>query len=348
MTDFSGLKKSEKTAMKLRALYNGYGYRPFRMSNFEEYSFYLRNKNFLQSDKIIAFNDLDGRLMALKPDVTLSIVKNASNGDKFYYTENVYRPASSGKNFKEVSQTGLEAMGEIDLCAECEVILLACLSLAEIDPSYVIDLSHMGIVDYLKDRLSEKGDAARLTEFLSSKNRHDAEKLFGKDELLDAVFDGDAEKAETLAPELKPILEELRYVKNFLSARNVKVNIDFSLVNDENYYNGIIFRGYVEKVPRSLLSGGRYDKLMTRFGKDFSGIGFAVYLDELDVYDERTDCDCDVLLLQGDADAETVLGLADGLRSDGLSVRVERSFRPDIKCGKVLTVKNGKTEVYRA
>ena len=71
------LKNEEKAILKLRSLYRAYGYLPFKMSKFEEYELYVRNKDFLISDGIITFNDTDGKLLALKPDVTLSIVKNA-------------------------------------------------------------------------------------------------------------------------------------------------------------------------------------------------------------------------------------------------------------------------------
>ncbi|MCE2604206.1 ATP phosphoribosyltransferase regulatory subunit, partial [Pseudomonas aeruginosa] len=62
--------------MELRGLYEQYGYKKYKMSKFEEYSLYVENKDFLASDKVITFTDLDGRLLALKPDVTLSIIKN--------------------------------------------------------------------------------------------------------------------------------------------------------------------------------------------------------------------------------------------------------------------------------
>ena len=71
------LKREERAVFALRALYRRYGYLPFKMSKFEEYELYARNKDFLLSDRVITFTDLNGRLMALKPDVTLSILKNA-------------------------------------------------------------------------------------------------------------------------------------------------------------------------------------------------------------------------------------------------------------------------------
>ena len=69
--------ESEALIYKLRELYEKYGYRLFKMSKFEEYSFYMEHKNFLTTENIISFNDLDGRLLALKPDITLAIAKIA-------------------------------------------------------------------------------------------------------------------------------------------------------------------------------------------------------------------------------------------------------------------------------
>ena len=88
------LKNEEKAVFKLRSLYKKYGYMPFKMSKFEEYDLYVRNKDFLISDRVITFNDTNGKLLALKPDVTLSIIKNGEDEvgvkQKVYYNENVY------------------------------------------------------------------------------------------------------------------------------------------------------------------------------------------------------------------------------------------------------------------
>ena len=66
----------EKVLFMLRELYMSKGFQPYQMSKFEEYDLYARNKDFLVSDNVITFTDMGGRLMALKPDVTLSIIKN--------------------------------------------------------------------------------------------------------------------------------------------------------------------------------------------------------------------------------------------------------------------------------
>ena len=82
---------------------------------FEEYALYQENQSFLPSRQVITFTDLDGRLLALKPDVTLSIAKSAQPAPgetkRFYYSENVYRPAAESHTFKEIAQMGVEFIG---------------------------------------------------------------------------------------------------------------------------------------------------------------------------------------------------------------------------------------------
>ena len=92
------LTTEERAALALRLLYAKQGYVHYKMSKFEEYELYVRNKDFLVSDSVLTFTDTDGRLRALKPDVTLSIVKNGRDTDekmKVYYDEQVYRAAGT-------------------------------------------------------------------------------------------------------------------------------------------------------------------------------------------------------------------------------------------------------------
>ena len=115
MTD--ELRPDERVSAALRRLYRAYGYRPYKVNKFEEYELYMRNKSFLTSEQILAFCDTDGRLMALKPDVTLSVVKNTRDSDgplKLFYSENVYRVPRAGYGFREIMQTGVELIGRVD------------------------------------------------------------------------------------------------------------------------------------------------------------------------------------------------------------------------------------------
>ena len=123
----------ERIGFRLRGLYSGYGYSRYRMGKFEEYDLYSRNKDFLFSDSVITFTDTNGRLMALKPDVTLSIVKNGRDNPgqirKVYYHENVYRVVSAEDGFREQTQVGVECMGDVDGACVAEVLKLAAESL---------------------------------------------------------------------------------------------------------------------------------------------------------------------------------------------------------------------------
>ena len=97
------LSSEEKIVFELRSLYQQSGYSKYKMSKFEEYDLYANNKDFLVSDHIITFTDTNGKLMALKPDVTLSIVRSSKDSDalrKVYYNENVYRVSPRSKSFQ--------------------------------------------------------------------------------------------------------------------------------------------------------------------------------------------------------------------------------------------------------
>ena len=179
------LKNDEKAIYALRALYKEYGYSLYKVSKFEEYDLYAHNKNFLVSNNILSFTDTNGKLLALKPDVTLSIVKNISDSEtttqKFCYNETVYRTSADSDGFREIMQTGLECIGDIDLYSECEVITLAVKSLDTISEDYILDVSHMGFVEGL---LTECGiEESRKNEFIGmikSKNVHSLRVLCDK------------------------------------------------------------------------------------------------------------------------------------------------------------------------
>ena len=115
--DISCLQPKEQASFALRALYEAAGCRKYHMGRFEEYGLYQENRSFLSSEQVITFTDLDGRLLALKPDVTLSIAKTAQPAPgetlRYYYHENVYRPSAESHTFKEIGQMGLEMLGDV-------------------------------------------------------------------------------------------------------------------------------------------------------------------------------------------------------------------------------------------
>jgi ATP phosphoribosyltransferase regulatory subunit len=361
------LKNQEKAMMNLRALYSRYGYAQYKMSKFEEYDLYVRNKSFLTSDHIITFTDLSGKLMALKPDVTLSIVKNTKDCDealcKYFYNENVYRLSHTGHEFKERMQVGLECIGPIDLYSMSEVIMLADRSLRTISDRTSLDISHMGFLSGLLDccGLSEEQSRA-IVRCVSEKNAPEIEKL-SADFGLNAEATGKLMKLAALygtfeesIPVLREIsccdktaeaIEELEGVYKTVRALGARgsIRLDFSIVNDMNYYNGIIFQGFVDGIPTGILSGGRYDNLMARFGKKAGAIGFAVYIDLLERFQETArPYDVDVLLLYDAATDTADLAHAVEKLSERHSVRASRGGTSNIKYRQLMRLENGRLE----
>ena len=357
------LRYDEHISFQLRALYGQHGYIPYRMSKFEEYDLYVRNKRFLVSEHILTFTDTDGRLMALKPDVTLSIVKNTPDDGvglhKVCYNESVYRTSPASIGYQEITQTGIECIGQLDLFAMAEVISLAYGSLALIGSDFLLDLSHMGFIRSLLEPLDE-ATQTELLEALSQKNTGAIRQCCaakGVDPQLCeqlALLAGLYGPPSAVLPLLEPLastadgkatLEELRQLCALLSAMNCedKLRLDFSIVNDMHYYNSVIFRGYLPGLASGVLAGGRYDNLLQRMGKAGGAIGFAVYLDQLERLDTgENDYDVDVLLLYDDTtDPSAVAARLAALTSDGSRVRAERTIPPTLRCRRQEDLRKG-------
>ncbi|MBQ8428078.1 MAG: ATP phosphoribosyltransferase regulatory subunit [Clostridia bacterium] len=303
MTDFEKILSIEEwTALKLRALYASQGYRQYKMRKFEQYDLYVQNKDFLQSEAIITFTDTDGRLMALKPDVTLSIIKNSRDEDgtqKVYYYENVYRVAKGTRAFKEIMQVGVECFGEIEQKDLVETLVLAAKSLDAISPSNVLEISHLGIVSGVLDACGMSGSGKKQAMLALGEKNVQALRAVCQKEGLDesatskvcGLIDVCGEVKESLGKMEEYALNEnlASAIANFkgvladLSTAGVdeKVRIDFSLVGNTNYYSGLTFNGFVEGVPTSVLSGGEYNNLMKKMKRNARAIGFAVYLEGL-------------------------------------------------------------------
>lgn len=350
--------QSEQAVQRLRELYRRYGYIPYKMSKFEPYDLYVRNKSFLVSKDILTFTDADGQLMALKPDVTLSIVKNAKEGaglQKVYYSENVYRTSPMSRGFREIMQTGLECVGEIDLVAMGEVLMLAAKSLETISGDYLLDVSHLGFVAGLLDSGGVPEECrAELLKRMGEKNAAALGALCRELGLEPEMTEDLCRLTALYGPpaRLLPRLEEMvrgeRMACALAELREVcglvpegRLRLDFSIVNDMDYYNGLIFRGYLPGLPSGVLSGGRYDNLLRQMGRGDAAVGFAVYMDLLEWMEGRpAEFDADVLLLYDDkTPAFQVLREAEDCRRAGQSVRVERcrpeglSFRTVRKVG---------------
>lgn len=342
------LKYEEQAIFSLRSLYAQYGYTQYKMSKFEEYDLYVRNKDFLISDSVITFTDTSGKLMALKPDVTLSILKNGKDMpgcvQKVYYNENVYRVSGSTHSFKEIMQVGLECIGDIDGYCLYEVLMLAAKSLLSVSPDSVLDISHLGILSAVLDSLAvpmEKRDA--ILRCIGEKNMHELGALCAAvsmsesdTELLKALISLYGKPSEIL-PKLNTLLADkvdaalLGEFAELLEALSESdfgdiLRVDFSVVHDIRYYNGIVFKGFIEGIPTGVLSGGQYDRLLAKMGRKAGAIGFAVYLDLLErMQKTEKKYDADVLLLyRADTDPRALRAAVNKLTAEGKSVSAQK------------------------
>ncbi len=411
------LKKEDINMLSLRQLYEHFGYVHYKMNKFEEYDLYAENKDFLAGDKIITFTDTNGKLLALKPDVTLSIVKNYNDIPgvvrKVYYNENIYRTSKSTKTYKEIMQMGLECIGDLDIYQIAEVLILAAASLAtlsggapeaaegsapEADPSalpaaqtdvakakaaqgqapdtpaspsaqpeqgrYILDVSHMGLIRGFLEELSLRPKHEEMfLSLLRKKNRHGIMTLFdsiGVDEelretaiTLASTYGSPESVLKTLGSvslneTMDSAIEELSVICGILEDQELDgIHLDFSLVNDMSYYNGVMFRGYIDGIPSGVLSGGQYDELLEKMDKrassDSGAIGFAINMDLINNFEDvQDDYDVDILLLYGQAAASDDFDPADlaekvsDLISRGYSVQAQKTFPERLKYKKLM------------
>lgn len=323
------LKYGEQAVFLLRSLYSKYGYKQYKMRKFEEYDLYVQNKDFLISDSVITFTDTNGKLMALKPDVTISIVKNTKDIDgavqKVYYDENVYRVSKGTRSYKEIKQAGLECIGDIDSYCVSEVLSLAARSLLAISEQCVVDVADLAILFAFYDYAGLSYEARRkLTALISEKNTHEmkcfcAERGMTAEDtaLLEELISYNGMPDKVL-PELRIMADKIGAETEFVEFESIisslepelqsKLRIDFSVAGDINYYNGIIFKGFIDKIPESVLSGGRYDSLMQSMERKSKAIGFAVYIDMLEALNRKENkFDYDAVLLYSDKDSITVV-----------------------------------------
>ncbi len=363
------LRSDERAMFDLRRLYRKFGYCGYKVGRFEEYDLYAHNKSFLVSENILTFTDTNGKLMALKPDVTLSIVKNAvpsgNTVTKLYYNENVYRTSAESHGFKEIMQTGLECIGHVDMFAESEVVMLAAKSLETISHEYVLDISHMGIFSGLLDSEGVEGaDRAALSSFVSSKNTDGIKNFSEKGvigERLCMMLCELTSSYMTLERSLEMIekyaecdgvgeaVRELREISDAMSIYGLgdKLYFDFSVMNDCNYYDGVIFKGFINGIPDSVLSGGRYDRLLNKMGKNCSAVGFAVYLDRLERFGtEESKYDVDVLLVyDADTDKKSIIDTVRLLNDSGKTVKCAAEADKTLRYRQLLKIGKGGTQI---
>ena len=351
------LSYEESLVFALRDLYQRYGYRQFKVAKLENYSLYADKKDYLFSEKVITFTDTDGSLKALKPDVTLSVVCNVDADrtmtQKLFYCENVYRVSQKTNRFDEQMQVGLEVLGSVDAYAIAEVAALAVESLRAISDESLLVVSNIDVLARCMEALDLPGDArAQVLACVESKNVADLQRVCKAQgvsdtavaqliSLMEPADDPRTELARLADQGFPPdAIAQLASVVRFMEAAGLAdaLRIDCSRVMDTNYYNGIVFEGFVAGVPSRVLSGGQYDKLMAKMDKSAQAIGFAVYVDIVEQYFDKTPAPAvDVVLLYGEADEpQTVFSQVQRLTEQGKNVLAATGLPSGIRYSQVL------------
>ena len=340
------MSKKDLVLLNIRKMYDSYGYKKISLPSFEEYDLYNENKDFIDRNVLTVMSP-NGKLLALRPDITLSVAKKVSKDQslkysKIYYQENTYN-LTKYVGYEEDEQLGIELIGKESTFLDFEIINLAVKSLDIINKKSMIVLSHAGFISSIFENFDlEYEIKEQILDCINRKNSHDIQKILKRNEHISEnvkkliykipELSGNLEniEKELLKYEInvntKKILSELKQLNSLLMKfyKKSKIIFDFSVVKNLNYYNGIILQGYIEGFPNVILTGGRYDKLFEKFGVDTGAVGFAILTDGLKGYYKDTDKkDFEILIAYDNSDFEKLVEIVNDFQKKGLRVRTE-------------------------
>lgn len=285
-----------------------YGYHPIQTPTFEFFDTFGREIGTTPSKDLYKFFDREGNTLVLRPDITPSIARCAA---MYFGEENMpIRLCYMGNTFlnnnsyqgrlKESTQLGAELLGDSTVDADAEIIAMVidCLKKAGLK-EFQLSVGHAeffrGLTDAaglneeqeeeLHDLISNKNYFG-VTEFAETLNLNDALKaLFG---MLGNLYTGadelqTAKKYADAYPRILNAIERLEELHQVLKIYGIDkyVSVELGIVSNYQYYTGIIFAGYTFGSGEPIVKGGRYDELLTYFGKESASIGFAIVIDQL-------------------------------------------------------------------
>lgn len=292
----------------LHQMLRQYGYHPIQTPTFEFFDIFGREIGTTPSKDLYKFFDREGNTLVLRPDITPSIARCAA---KYFGEEDMpIRLCYMGNTFinnnsyqgrlKESTQLGAELLGDSSVDADAEILsmVVACLKTAGLR-DFQISVGHADFFGGLMEAaglLEEQEE--ELRELISNKNFFgveefvetlsldaDLKKLFG---MLGNLYNGsdellEAKKCASAYPRILRAIEQLEELRAILEVYEVSRYISFELgtISNYQYYTGIIFAGYTFGSGEPIVKGGRYDKLLTYFGKNSASIGFAFVIDQL-------------------------------------------------------------------
>ncbi|WP_051412259.1 ATP phosphoribosyltransferase regulatory subunit [Halonatronum saccharophilum] len=333
--------------------FKGWGYREIITPTFEHYDILSAGTEGLQT-KIYKFFDRKGQILALRPEMTASIARAVATKLKdeplplrLSYQSNVFRyEKPRAGRYREFSQGGIELFGVGSPMGDAEVIAIAAKALEGSGlKNFKIDI---GDVDYftgiMREGKLDKEIQLKIRRALSQKNLVELKELLDQTDLnskgKEAILEGQnlrgglevIEKAKQLVGNQESLeslinLEEVYKYLNLLGVSQY-ICIDLSVVRSFDYYTGIVFEGYSEDLGYTICGGGRYDRLVDKFGYSIPATGFAIGIDRLLLSLEEQNYQFPIpqngtlVLFDRDNNAQA-FSLVDKLREEGEDVEFE-------------------------
>lgn len=353
--DIYGLEYAKKLTVQnlLHEKFREFGYKDIQTPSFEFFDVFGKEIGTTASKDLYKFFDKEGNTLALRPDFTPSMARSAAKyfmeetlPVRFAYSGNAFTNTSNlqGK-LKETTQMGVELFNDGSLEADGEMINLAveCLLNAGLKEFQI----SIGEIEFFKGLCEEAGldeeTEYELREFISSKNFFGAQELLElkklpkeKIDMLLSISDafGSLEALKDIKSNIKNSrslkaierLEQLYQILCFYGVENY-VSFDLGMLSKYNYYTGVIFKGYTYGVGDAILTGGRYDHLLSCFGKDAAAIGFMIIVDDLMVAlsSQKLAPECKaegMLMVYEKANLKEAIGKARELRSGKIMVEL--------------------------
>jgi ATP phosphoribosyltransferase regulatory subunit len=302
------LKKRE-IEFKLRHLFSSWGFEEVETPTLEYYATLQKVIGDELKERLFQFINREGKLVCLRPDFTTSIARKYSSDliienktIRVFYDGKIFRyPSSPLRTESELTQMGLENIGDNSPAVDAEVIALAIIALQEAGiRDFSVDIGHVG---FFRGILNASGYSSTLQQqlktivktkdFIALKNfleknpptepmlvslLLDFPFLRGKKEFLN-----DINNRFPRNHQFNNALERIRKVCDILSDYGLEQNIwvNLGLIRDFDYYSGMIFEGFSAFSGSPLLAGGRYDELFGIFGQDRPACGFALFIERL-------------------------------------------------------------------
>ena len=289
---------------RLQNSFKAKGYSEVITPGLEFYDVFNMKSRYFPQESMYKLVDNKLRLMVVRPDSTMPIARMTATRlreqelpIRLCYSQSVYRskPSMRGRS-DEIRQTGIELIGSASKRAELEILSNALEVLSSFQTEgFRLELGHIGFFKAMIEKLDCDSDTAENIRSLIEVKNYPA-----LNDLLDTVGDSEAARALKQLPRLfggeevfeeaaklysdpqaDAVLAELKETYERANALGYKgmITIDLGLVNRMDYYTGNVIKGYIEGCGDAVLSGGRYDKLLSEFGYDVPAAGFAVNVD---------------------------------------------------------------------